>query len=264
MPDLSDVENVLVSLVTQIVYPNGTAAPSATGDDIKVYRGWPMQPNLDADLKDGIVNISVFPIDPEQNVTRYAPEWMEIPSPPVTLTMTVAGQTVTVGGKPCCPLNAAVIVNDKAFVHPLQATDTPTSIATALAAAINTTFAASSSGAVITVPGATKLEARLGSVGNIVQEIKRQKRSFRITIWCNSPLVRDAVGKVIDPALASLTNIALTDGTVGRLLYVRTHPDDGAQKARLYRRDLVYSVEYATTITRRAAQIVATEANINQ
>ncbi len=256
MPDLSDVENLLVSLVTQIVYPNGTAADSATSDPIKVFRGWPIPANLDADLKANIVNVSVFPLDMEQNVTRYAPEWMELPSPAITLTMPVSGQTVTISGRPCCPLNAAVLVDGKAFVHPLQVRDTLNSIATALAAQIGVYTQASSSGAVITIPAAKTLETRIGAVGSVVQEIKRQKKSFRITIWCNNPLVRDSIAKVIDPALASLTDIAMIDGTAGRIRYERTHPEDGAQKTRLYRRDLVYSVEYGTTITQRAADVV--------
>ena len=246
----------MVSVLTQIVYPNGTAADSATGDPIKVFRGWPIPAGLDADLKAGIVNISVFPMDAEQNVTRYPREWMEIPSPPITLTMAVAGQTVTIGGTPRCPLNAAIFVDGMAFVHPLQATDTPTSIATALASLIGT-WQASSSGPVVTVPGATKLQARIGAVGIIVQELKRQKKGFRISLWCNDPLVRDALAAVIDPALSDLTFLSLSDGTSGRIRYDRTHTIDNAQKVGLYRRDFDYSVEYATTNVQRVAEIVA-------
>lgn len=262
MADLSDVENVLVSLITQIVYPNGTAADSAVGQPCRVFRGWPIPANLDADLKADVVNISVFPLDGEQNVTRFSTDWTVIPSPRITLTMSVSGTAVTIGGRVCCPLNAAIVVDGTAFIYPLQAKDTPTSVATALAVLINTTFAASSNGAVVTVPGATKLEARLGTVANIVQEIKRQKKPFRITIWCNSPLIRDTVARLLDPALASLTDIALGDGTAGRIRYVRTHPEDGAQKSMLYRRDLVYSVEYGTIISQRAATIIAEQINI--
>lgn len=261
MPELSEVENVIVSLVTQVVYPNGTAAASATGDPFKVYRGWPIPGLLDGDLKAGIVNISVCPTDVEQNATRYSREWVELPSPPVTLTLTVAGNTATVGGTMCCPVNAAVLVDGKPFVYPVQATDTPTTIATALAALINAHRAASSSGPVVTVPGSPTLQGRLGAVGDVVQEVKRQKRGFRISVWCHDPLVRDAVAAVIDPALADLTFLSLTDGTAGRIRYERTHVIDGSQKVGLYRRDFHYSVEYATTITRKAAEVVADVVN---
>lgn len=262
MTDLSDVENVLVALIAQIAYPYGTAAASVTGDRIKVFRGWPIPSSLDADLKADVVNVSVFPDDAEQNVTRFSTDWFELPAPRVTMTVAAAATTVTFGGRPCCPLNAAVTVNGKAFVYPLQATDTLTSVATALAALINTTYAASSNGPVLTVPGATKLEARVGTLGSIIQEVKRQRKSFRITVWCNAPLVRDAVSSALDAALGQLTDIALTDGSTGRIRYQRTRTIDTAQKSMLYRRDFEYSVEYPTTITRRIATIVAEQANV--
>src|SRR5919198_514841 len=70
-------------------------------------------------------------------------------STPIRLTLTVAGNTVTVAGTPSSPLNAAVLVNGKAYIYPLQANDTATSIATALAALINADTPASSSGEVV-------------------------------------------------------------------------------------------------------------------
>jgi len=240
MAELSDVETVLVSVITQTVYPYGTAAASATGDPCKIFRGWPIPANLEADLKAGLVNISVFPLDPEQNVTRYSMDWVELPSPDVNLTLSVNNSTISVGGTPSCPVNTAVLVNDTPFVYPLQAMDTTTSVATALAALINPFMAASSSGPVITVPGATKLQARIGAVGTLIQELKRQKKSFRITIWCNSPLVRDVFGQLLDRALASMTFLSLCDGSAGRIRYERAHIDDTSQKSGLYRRDLVY------------------------
>lgn len=262
MPDLSEVENVIVSKVAQILYPNGTAAASATGHPVKIYRGWPIQQGLDTDIRAKIVHVSVFPMDVEQNVTRGDREWMELPSPRITLTMTAAEDTVTIGGTPRCPLNAAVLVDSKAFVYPLQATDTPTSIATALAALINAHTPASSDGPVITVPNAKKLETRIGSVGLVVQEVKRQKKGFRITIWCHDPMVRDAISAVLDPALADQTFLSLTDGTSGRIRYERTHTVDSIQRSGIYRRDFDYSVEFATTIVQRAADIVSEVINV--
>ncbi len=262
MADLSDVENVLVCLITQIVYPYGTAAASIAGHHCRVFRGWPIPAGLDADLKADVVNVSVFPADTEKNATRFSTDWIELQTPRITMTATVAATIVTFGGKACCPLNAAVTVNDKAFVYPLQATDTPTTVATALAALINPTFAATSNGPVLSIPGAVKLEARLGTVGTIIQEVKRQQKGFRITVWCNSPLVRDAVSSALDAALAQLTDIALTDGSTGRIRYQRTRTIDTAQKSMLYRRDFEYSVEYPTTVTRRVATIVAEQANV--
>ena len=68
---------------------------------------------------------------------------------------------------------------------------------------------------------------------------------------------------MLDPALADLTFISLSDGTSGRVRYERSHTSDSAQKVGLYRRDFDYSVEYATTVVRRVAKIVAEEINVS-
>jgi hypothetical protein len=102
----------------------------------------------------------------------------------------------------------------------------------------------------------------VGAVGDVVQEVKRQKKGFKISAWCHDPLARDRVAAVIDPALAALTFISLPDGTSGRIRYERTHVIDAHQKAGIYRRDFQYSVEYATTASRKAAAVVADIVNV--
>lgn len=258
MADCSAVEQALVALIAQALYPDGTAAAPATGDACKVYRGWPDPAGLAADLKAGVVHVSVFPLDGEQNVTRYGGDWVPLPTPQVSLTATVSNAAVTFGGTARCPLNAAVVVDGTAYVYPLQATDTPTSVATALAVLTG----GSSSGPVLSLPGATKVEARVGPSGSLFAETKRQKKSFRVTAWCGCPPVRDNVAAVVDAALAARTFLSLGDGTQGRIRYERSHADDASQKAGLYRRDLVYSVEYATTAVLKSAAIVAEAAAV--
>lgn len=260
MAELSEVEQTLVCLIAQAVYPLGTAAPSVIDSPVRVYRGWPIPQSFDADLKNGVAHVSVFPLDVEQNVTKYPTEWMELPLPPVTLTLTAANQSVTVGGRVGSPLNAAIVADNRAYVYPVQAADTLTSIATALSALIP---GSSSSGPVITLPGAKKIAARVGQIGGLISEIKRQKRSFRVTIWCATPQARDGLAAAIDPALSSLSFIALPDGSHGRIRYERSPVTDAPQKTMLYRRDFSYSVEYATTLAQGAATVVTEQLGIS-
>jgi hypothetical protein len=325
--DVSDVESVLVSTLTQTIYPTGTANPSIVGARCKIYRGWPIPANLESDLIAGTVNISVFPQDNERNTTRYPREWQELPFSVPGLTLTVEGNTITVGGTVSSPLNAAAVVNRKGYVYPVQPNDTLSSIATGLAALINVNTPATSQGQVISiadpsvaVPPMTLQEsgplsrrfggavlasmagfwpihamnlglkgfwhkrfggailaseaaywptpsvgivARVGAVGNVIREIKRQKRGFQITFWCPTPALRDAIAPVCDVALSALSYLSLPDGTAGRIIYERSHSSDRTEKQGLYRRDLIYSVEYGTTQTQSAAQIVTELFNID-
>ena len=264
MSDLSDVENVLVSTITQTVYPTGTSNPSIVTAPCKIFRGWPIPANLDTDLAAGTIDISIFPLQTEQKSTRYPKDWQELVNPGTpALTLTVSGATITVGGSPSSPLNAAALVNETGYVYPVQPSDTLTSIATALAALINVNTPATSSGAVVTITGAHQLVARVGGVGSIIRETKRQKRSFQITFWCPNPALRDAIVPPVDQALADLEFLSLPDGSGGRLLYERSTVSDRVEREGLYRRDLIYSVEYPTTETQSAAQIVAEIFNID-
>lgn len=257
MADLSEVENVLVSTITQTVYPAGTGNPSVVSAGCKIYRGWPVPANLDADLAAGLINISVFPQNTETPTTRYTKDWQELPVTAPALTLTVSGTTITVGGTSSSPLNAATIVNRKGYVYPVQSSDTLASIATGLAALINADTPATSLGAVITVPAARQIAARVGAVGTVLRETKRQKRGMQITFWCPNPTIRDAVVPVVDRALAATQFLSLPDGSGGRLIYERSTVSDRSEREGLYRRDLFYSVEYGTTDSLGAAQIVA-------
>jgi hypothetical protein len=262
MADCADVEAELVSRLAQIIYPNGTGLASIVNKACRIYRGWPVPASLDADLAADIINVTVYPRDNEQPTTRYPREWRELPVPTPSLTLTAGSTTITVGGTPASPLNAAARVNGKSYVYPVQAGDTLTTIATALAALINVDTTATSTGPVITVPGARSLIARVGTVGGLIRETRRQKRSFQITFWCSTPALRDLIARACDAALADITFLTMPDGTAARILYERSTVSDRVEREGLYRRDLFYSVEYATTDSTTGAQIVTELFNI--
>src|SRR6187200_1742098 len=99
MADQSDVENALVDLVSAALYPTGADERSVPGPDCRVYRGWPSSAALDADLDAGWINVTVFPGGgTAQTTTRFAEQWMGSSKQP-TLTIAVAGTSVTFGGR---------------------------------------------------------------------------------------------------------------------------------------------------------------------
>ncbi len=268
MADLIDVENALVALISQTLYPNGTGQASAAGIPVKVYPGWPTSSQLDADLRAGTANVSVYPGAAERNTTRYPKTWQTLAVNMPTLTLTVSGQTVTVGGAVPAPFfahNFALLVSGKNYVYALQATDTLTSIATALAALLAVDYpGTTSSGAVITLPVNAHIAAgKVGTIGTSIREVRRQERVFQITAWCDTPAHRDAVVQPVDIALAATEFLTLADGSAARVIYKGSPVTDATQKAKLYRRDLLYTVEYATTQVETDTQVVAMQSNYN-
>ena len=246
MADLADVETALVILISVALYPDGPAFPSTTGTDCRVYRGWPMPAALDADLKAGKVNVTVFPdAAPGQTLTHYSSEWRGLPATP-TLSGIVIGNTVTFSGAATLGQVAGICFANSTFAYRTVDGDTPTSVSANLAALIRSQRIVRLVGPTLTIPGAANIIARVVADGPALREIRRQSHDIRLSLWCPTPALRDTASAIIDTALAGRIFIDLPDHSTGRLAYKNTAVFDQSQSAMLYRRDLIYSVEYAT------------------
>jgi DNA-binding NarL/FixJ family response regulator len=120
-------------------------------------------------------------------------------------------------------------------------------VAAALAARIRRDRLAIVAGPVLSVPGAAGLLARVVADRPAWRELRRQAQGFRVACFCPSPATRDATVAAIDTAMAGQWFIQLPDGSAGRVVFTGTTTLDDARDAALFRRDLTYSVEYATT-----------------
>lgn len=246
MADQSDVENALVAQAAVALYPDGPGDPSVTGADCRIYRGWPSSTSLDSDLAAGCVNVTVFPMaEPGRNTTRYAQQWRSSSTPPV-LTMSVSGTSVTVGGTVGAGQLTGILADGHTYVYRTQARDTPETVAANLAQLARADWIVILSQATLTISGAANLQARAVADAQVVQEVRRQEQGFRITCWCPTPTTRDTTASAIDLSLAGIKFIDLADGTQGRLRYRGTMVFDQSQDALLYRRDMIYDVEYPT------------------
>lgn len=260
MADISDVLNVITAQCTALVYPNGTSQPSVADVTVRVYPGWPASSSLDQDLQLGNVNVSIFPSGPEKNTTRYQtkPHVMSIAQ--ATLTLTAEGSSVTVGGAMPTPFkthNMAVLIASKAFIYPVQASDTLTSIATALATLIAATYpGTTSAGPVITVVGAPIETVRVGTTGVTATEWERQIQRVQITIWAPDPTSRNLVSATVKAGLSQIAFLTMPDGFGARVRANGGTLSDLLEKAKVYRRDLFYDVEYATTVEETSATVV--------
>jgi hypothetical protein len=87
----------------------------------------------------------------------------------------------------------------------------------------------------------------------------------RIICWCPTPPIRDLVAAALDAALTEMSFLVLPDDTNARIVYRNTAGYDQSQNALLYRRDLLYTVEYSTvTIIQQPSMLFgASEINGN-
>lgn len=290
MAGLAEVSSALCALIAQIAYPNGTSQPSITGQPILVYGGWPSPGTLTTDLKAGKAHVSVYPTT-EKIIDSAVSDWRQMTAPVNTLTLTTVDQTVTVGGaipSPFSPQNLVVFVEGVPYLYSAQAADTLTSIATALAALIAVNHpGTTSAGAVITIAGTLAIAygglnvvladgsavflvgdvppvfGRVGGVGTSIRELRRQERTFQITVWANCFDARDPLADALDAALSGTFHLTLPDGMLATLRYRGSRQDDSGQKESIYRRDLMYAVEFSTTQATTDTQITVTETNVS-
>lgn len=101
-----------------------------------------------------------------------------------------------------------------------------------------------------------------GTTGTGILELRRQTRTFQITIWANCFDKRDPIAKLLDAALAATSRLTFAEGTSGVVAYVNSLQDDSQQKAGIYRRDLFYSVNYPTISTAAEYAILHTQTGV--
>jgi hypothetical protein len=196
----------------------------------------------------------------ERNTTRYPRDDIEVVAPVHTLTAKVAGNAITIGGTITTPQNVVVSCGPAlAFGYSVQAGDTLASIASGVAALLAEAFpGTSSTGAVVTMGrGAPIPNAYVASTGKVWTEQGRQEKVFWITCWCPTPALRDQLVPPIDLALRQLDFITMPDQGAARLIYHSSRESDEGEKNEIYRRDLLYSVEYATATVTTAFEVGA-------
>jgi hypothetical protein len=274
MADTSDCENALVVLCDAILYSLGDSNASITGVPMRIYRGTPNSEQLDADLASGYAHVTILSRAGFSRLTGgYLDNPQGVPTTP-TLTVTVAGNVVTIGGTPGAGQLVGVVVNGRAYAYACTGSDTLATTATALAAlasagggaitdtsgaqiaGLDTEGAATASGAAITFSTSSIVRARVGAVGTSQTFTRWQMQAFCITTWAPNPAARDAIVSALDAALSGTRFIDLPDGQGARLLWHGSTSDDVPQREQLWKRELVYTIQYGTSQTLSAPQML--------
>lgn len=272
MADIRDVQDALCDIIEAKLYPNGIGEAGAFSPDVKFYPGWPDPTQLEADLYAGdepVLHVSVWPLPMERDTTRYEAGWMELPRDAETYAASIVGQTITISGAapdPYFAQNVAVGIDATPPARVVTAAEDATAaqIAAALAAEIALSAPGTAAlGAVITVPAPYRISfARVGGSGSAQRELARSDKGFQVTIWANTDAHRVALARELEPALAAEVRIPLADGSVAFLRRLSSTDTDDGTRLGAFRRDLVYSIEYAVTETVAAAEIVAVEVEL--
>jgi hypothetical protein len=258
MADLSDASTLLVNMAAAALYPNGTGQASAIVAPVKIYPGWPISTALDADLRAGTVNVSVFPM---QSSIALAPQTLDNPQvivPPVyglvaSVANVLTGNTLTLTGTP----NAGefvTLIADNRNVYTSSQTTAAAILGDLLAQASVNYPSGSLVGPTLTIP-ANPLVARIGGVATLGNSVHRQKQSFMLTVWAPSEALRSAAAMIIDVALKRVNIVTFPDTSNGLLTFERTLVSDKMEHALCYRRDLIFGIEYATLDTYQGVEI---------
>lgn len=261
MATIREVQDTLGLLIESVVYPNGVDNPSITGDKIFISSGWPIKNRLDTDLVGNNVHVSIFPIrGSEKNTTRFPKVWQEISRNTQTILPQVNSNTITINGTVTVPQTVMAIVNNTGYAYPLKETDTLEDVANGLAAIIPNATASEN---VVTINGAHSLIARVSVRGIVARESKRQEKLYYVTVWANTPELRETVGSAIDVSLGDIERANLPDGSAAAITYKGSQENDHLQKSIIYRRDLIYTIEYPTLISKEAFSIADIVINVD-
>ena len=263
MADESDVEVALVAAAAAAVYPNGAAAPPPGGTACRIIRGEPNPEALNVDLAAGVVNVTVSLMEKmSRNTTRYSTAWQPAAVQAVPgLAVSMSGNVASFSGTGGAGSIVGVQVMGQGYTYATLAGDTPGSVAAALAQQVP---GATASGAALTLParGGTPLAVVHGYAA-AVSELRRQEQGFTVAVLAPTPDARTAIASAIDQALSNTEFLALADGSAGRLRYHSTRVDDVPSRANLWRRDLLYTVEYGTTALMSVPEMVFGTLSVN-
>lgn len=259
MADISDVTAYLYNAATAAVYPNGTGQPSVAAMGVRVFEGWPMPDQLDLDVAGmvagnpptpraggPVANVSIYPMQGmNAQVYQIQDHVLVIAQPVYGIALTVVNGTITFAGAPNVGEYVTLVIN-RADVYSATGANAAAIIATLIASISMKYPLASSTTSTLTIPNTYALVVRQGGVGTLGKVTHRQKQSIMISVWAPTHAIRSTLAAAIDNAIKQKNIVAMPDTSQALICYNRTNLSDEKQMATVYRRDLIYDVEYAT------------------
>jgi len=248
MASLLQVEEKLKEMVVSVVYPDGIGSPSIVDKDISIMNGYPVKGSLDKYMKADKIAISVSSIQKsDKNTTRYTKRWHRITVPESSINMVLGDDLViTITGVAANDLVATIKTSIEVASHQIVSGESVDDIASALGIQLTGAIVITNT---IFVPNEYKILLGISVIGVAAREIKRQQKRFCVTIWSPTVNDRDTLGEAIDVYLSDIERFVLPDDFFARIIYNGAIDMDTFQDHRIYKRELEYLIEYATTIS---------------
>lgn len=263
MADLSDVTAYLAAQAALAVYPGGTLQPSVTARDCRIFEGWPIPDQLDKDIAALKSNVSIFPMDGTGIIVpQILDNTYTITPVSYGMALSVAGMVVTVAGQPNVGEYITLLVDGNIVFSRTGANTAAILVALAADAVANGYPTASSNATTLTIPFGHSFVVRQGGVALQGKVTHRQKNSVMVTVWAPNRIDRARLAIAIDVLIKPVNRISMPDTSQAIVIYSRTNTSDNEQSQGIYRRDLVYDVEYATLLTFPAYVITSVNTTI--
>lgn len=261
MASVDDVLRFLAKRVTNTIYLGGTALPGIVNAPVKICPGWPAPALLQHDVSAGGVHVSVWPLPTERKVnTSLGRPYHVVSKGKPTLQITVNGNALVLSGVASALTNVRLSIDGQVFFFHFRAGTTAEKASISIVRRLPRAITVLSR---VIVPLASEMRVQVTTAGTAVRELHRQVREFQITVWAPSPHLRNRTGAAIDSALSDQCHIDLGDGAPAQMLYVRQFDSDTAENWHVYRRDLIFSVNYATTQVISAPEVISAAINLN-
>lgn len=251
----------------------------------KVYRGHPIPETLTNDLRNKIVHVSVAPSPGgERSMDEMSTALDQVSEPVVDLTATKTGNQLnaastavpatgsfTLAGSILAGTHTMTQIGSVYVPYTPVVGDTPDVVATAIADAINahaeanllvTAVAAAETVTLTTVSNAVlgqrvAFDFKIGGTANFAEEVGRRDAEFHINVYGYDDPSRALVSNTLDIALAALKFVTPSDGVPAELVFKRSLTTDRELSHVVYRRTLVYSVQYTQTALTTGYQVLA-------
>jgi hypothetical protein len=274
---------LLKQTVEQALLPLQTTPPAQPAH--KVYRGFPVPETLNNDLRQNIVHVSIAVAQAGDRADdSMITSMQQLTDPDVQLTAVVSGTqlnaastsvpatgTITLSGTVVAGTHTMTQIGDVYVPYTPPVGATPAQVATAVASAVNANTDAAAIatavavGNVITVTTVgnavnghrVKFDFKIGGTALMVEETGRRHVEFQINVYGYDDPSRARYANTLDTALSAMDFLVPEDDVPAKLVYVRSQQIDRELSHVVYRRTLVYSVQYTQTALTTGYQVLA-------